>query len=634
MTSKTSNKTKPAILQHDIPGMQCAKLLLADGMISESKLEKAVRVQQKLGGNRLLSAILIELSIISEDEHRRIIRKHGRKFRLGELVVELGYVSLEQLDQALEAMKSMPGKRMGEILQKLDFLNERQLAQALSEQLSLSLQHLEIDMIDKNLLNQFSLRFLKNNLLIPYDESASKVSIICADPLNERAIQEIESKIGRKSVVSIGIPSMLESLFSKLEARKQQAASGEQNDHIVEIVDGILLSAIRDFASDIHIEPLENNTRIRFRMDGVLIHKMDLPSEMSHRVIARIKVLSEMDIADTRKHQDGRMSDVVHGIGVDFRVSTYVTTFGENLVMRILRRDGGVRSIEKINMNSGLLERFKHEVLDVPTGVVLITGPTGSGKTTTLYSAIDYLNRPSTKIITLEDPVEYVVDGIMQCSVDVKAGRNFEDSLKAIVRQDPDIIVLGEVRDQMSAQVAVQAALTGHKVLTTFHTEDSIGGLLRLMNMGIESFLISSTVVSILAQRLIRTICPDCRQAYMPNKRIAKLIGLDDETLKNHTFYRGTGCGTCYGTGYHGRTTLHELLILNEEVREAILEEKTSHEIRQISCDSTDLLSLMEDGLYKVIHDKTTVEEVYRIAPRSLSNRTVTEICRLMGDEV
>ena len=171
-------------------------------------------------------------------------------------------------------------------------------------------------------------------------------------------------------------------------------------------------------------------------------------------------------------------------------------------------------------------------------------------------------------------------------------------------------------------------------VLTTFHTEDSLGGLLRWMNMGIESFLISSTVVSILAQRLIRTICPDCRQAYMPNKRIAKLIGLDDETLKHHTFYRGTGCGTCYGTGYHGRTTLHELLILNEEVREAILEEKTSHEIRQISCDSTNLLSLMEDGLYQVIHNKTTVEEVYRIAPRSLSNRSVTEICRLMGDEI
>ena len=634
MSSEAPNKPKPAISLEKVPGIRFAKILLNNNIISQSKIEKAIRVQQKLGGNRLLSAIFIELGIISDDEHRRVIRNHGREFRLGELVVELGYISLEQLDQALQAMPSMPGKRMGEIMLSLELINERQLAQALSEQLALPLQHIELDMIDKALLRQFSLRFLYNNLIIPYHESETKVSIICADPLNEAAIREIGQKRNKQAEVSIGIQSMLESLFSKLTARSKQTNGDEQDDPIVEIVDGILLSAIRDYASDIHIEPLQENVRIRFRMDGVLIHKMDLPNEMAHKVVARIKVLSEMDIADSRKHQDGRMAQTVHGIDVDFRVSTYVTTFGENLVMRILRRDGGIRSIDKINMNPGLLERFKHEVLDVPTGVVLITGPTGSGKTTTLYSAIDYLNRPSTKIITLEDPVEYVVDGIMQCSVDVKAGRSFEGSLKAIVRQDPDVIVLGEIRDQMSAEVAVQAALTGHKVLTTFHTEDSIGGLLRLMNMGIESFLISSTVVSILAQRLIRTICPDCRQAYMPNKRIAKLIGLDDEVLKNHTFYRGTGCGTCYGTGYHGRTTLHELLVLNEEVREAILEEKTSHEIRQISCDSTNLLSLMEDGLYQVMHDKTTVEEVYRITPRSLSNRSVTEICRMMGDEI
>ena len=637
MSSETQNNKKTPVSLKDIPGIQFAKILLSDKLVSQAQVEKAIRVQLKLGNNRLISAIFIELGIITQDDHRRIIRKHGREFRLGELAVELGYVNLEQLNKALAAMKTMRGKRMGEIMQELGFINERQLAQMLSEQLTLPLQHIELDMIDNALLKQFSLRFLHNNLIIPYHESETVVSIICVDPLNDTAIREIGQKTNKQTVVSIGIQSILESLFSKLETRNKQAgksASSEQGDHIVEIVDGILLSAIRDYASDIHIEPLEANVRIRFRMDGVLIHKMDLPSEMAHRVVARIKVLSEMDIADSRRHQDGRMAQVVHGISVDFRVSTYVTTFGENLVMRLLRRDGGIKSIDQINMNAGLLQRFKHEVLDVPTGVILITGPTGSGKTTTLYSAIDYLNRPSTKIITLEDPVEYVVDGIMQCSVDIKAGRNFEDSLKAIVRQDPDIIVLGEIRDQMSAQVAVQAALTGHKVLTTFHTEDSIGGLLRLMNMGIESFLISSTVVSILAQRLIRKICPDCRQAYMPNRRIAKLIGMDDEILKNHTFYRGTGCGTCYGTGYHGRTTLHELLILNEEVREAILEEKTSHEIRQISCESTDLLSLMEDGLYKVIHDMTTVEEVYRIAPRSLSNRSVSEVCRLMGDEI
>ena len=634
MVSETPNKSKATASLAQVPGIQFANILLSNKIVSKAQVEKAIRVQLKLGNNRLISAIFVELGIITQDEHRRVIRKHGREFRLGELAVELGYISLEQLNKSLEAMKTMRGKRMGEIMQELEFINERQLAQMLSEQLTLPLQHIELDMIDNTLLKQFSLRFLHNNLIIPYHESETTVSIICADPLNESAIQEVEQKTNKKTAVKIGIQSVLESLFSKLNARNKSSFDDKKGDHIIEIVDSILLSAIRDYASDIHIEPLEANVRVRFRMDGVLIHKMDLPSEMAHRVIARIKVLSEMDIADSRKHQDGRMAQVVHGISVDFRVSTYVTTFGENLVMRLLRRDGGIKSIDQINMNTGLLQRFKHEVLDVPTGVILITGPTGSGKTTTLYSAIDYLNRPSTKIITLEDPVEYVIDGIMQCSVDVKAGRNFEDSLKAIVRQDPDIIVLGEIRDQMSAQVAVQAALTGHKVLTTFHTEDSIGGLLRLMNMGIESFLISSTVVSILAQRLIRKICPDCRQAYMPNRRIAKLVGMDDEILKNHTFYRGTGCGTCYGTGYHGRTTLHELLILNEEVREAILEEKTSHEIRQISCESTDLLSLMEDGLYKVIHDMTTVEEVYRIAPRSLSNRSVTEICRLMGDEI
>ncbi|MDQ6967137.1 MAG: GspE/PulE family protein [Mariprofundaceae bacterium] len=634
MSSEKPKKSNPSISLENVPGIQFAKILLNSGLVSQAKIEKAIRVQKKLGENRVLSAIFIELGIITDDEHRRVIRKHGRDFRLGELAVELGYVSLKQLDKALDRMKTTTGKRMGEIMGDLGYINERQLAQVLSEQLSLPLQHIEFDMIDRKLLREFSLHFLKNNLIIPYEQSETKISLICVDPLNETAIRNIEQQVGKIAVVSIGVKSILEPLFIKLEIRNKQAGSDEQGDHIIEIVDSILLSAIRDYASDIHLEPLQNNMRIRFRMDGVLIHKMDLPSEMAHRVIARIKVLSEMDIADSRTHQDGRMAQTVHGLDVDFRVSTYVTTFGENLVMRILRRDGGIKSIDKINMNSGLLERFKHEVLDVPTGVVLITGPTGSGKTTTLYSAIDYLNRPSTKIITLEDPVEYVVDGIMQCSVDIKAGRNFEDSLKAIVRQDPDIIVLGEIRDKMSAQVAVQAALTGHKVLTTFHTEDSIGGLLRLMNMGIESFLISSTVVSILAQRLIRTICPDCRQAYMPNKRIAKLIGLDDDILKNHTFYRGTGCGTCYGTGYHGRTTLHELLVLNEDVREAILEEKTSHEIRQISCDSTNLLSLMEDGLYQVLHDMTTVEEVYRIAPRSLSNRSVTEICRLMGDEI
>lgn len=614
------------------PGGQFAQVILDETDIPLSSIEKAIKIQQKLGNNKILSEILTELGLLNEDEERRLLRKHGRQFRVGELACELGYITLDQLREAEQAMAGSKGMRMGELLIKLNFMDERQLAQALSEQLGLPLMHIDIDMVDRSILKRFSTSFLTSNLILPFDEGTNKVSLITSDPLNKPAIREIEEVTGKQAIVGIVARDTISTLLDKLT--KATGINGdEQIDQVADIVDSILLSAIRDRASDIHLEPLADLMRIRFRMDGVLIHKMDLPCDLSLRVIARLKVLAEMDIADSRRHQDGRLTREVHGIDVDFRISTYVTLHGENMVMRILRRDGGLKSIEQIQMSRGVLERFKHDALDVPTGVIIVTGPTGSGKTTTLYAAIDYLNRPSTKIITLEDPVEYVVDGIMQCSVDKKAGRTFEASLKAVVRQDPDIIVLGEIRDKNSATVAVQAALTGHKVLTTFHTEDSIGGLLRLVDMGIETFLISSTVVSILAQRLIRTICPDCRQAYMPNKRIANLIGLDDETIKNHIFHRGTGCGSCYGTGYHGRTTLHELLVLNEEVREAIIEHKTTHEIRQISCESTDLLSLMEDGLYKVLRGETTVEEVYRIAPRSLSTRSVEDIIKLMGDD-
>jgi len=614
------------------PGGSFAAMLVSASVLRDIDIKKAMRVQQKLGESKLLSTIFVELGMLTEDEHRRLIRKHGRSFRIGELICELGYISLPQLQQAEHALSSSSGKRMGDVIRELGLIDDRQLAQALSEQLDLPLIHLDMDTVDHDLLRQFPVKFMRMNLTVPYEASDSKVSVATANPLDNPAIKEIERQLRKTAVIAIAAESALLSLLGKLATASGK--SGEQHDQVAEVVDSILLTAIRDHASDIHIEPMDKVTRIRLRLDGVLIHKMDLPRELAQRVIARLKVLAEMDISDNRRHQDGRFTREISHALVDFRVSTYVTLYGENMVMRVLHSSGGLKNIEQISMSRGLLERFKHEALDVPTGVILITGPTGSGKTTTLYAAIDYLNRPTSKIITVEDPVEYIVPGIIQCSVDNIAGRTFDESLKAVLRQDPDIIVMGEVRDRKSAQVAVQAALTGHKVLTTFHTEDSIGGLLRLIDMGIETFLISSTVVSILAQRLIRTVCPDCRQAYMPNKRIANLIGIDDNTLRNHTFYRGTGCGTCYGTGYHGRTALHELLVLNEDVREAILERKTSQEVRQISCESTELLSLMEDGMYKVLQGFTTVEEVYRIAPRSPSNRSVEDIFKLMGDEV
>ncbi len=628
--TKEKKQTSDSLLNHQ-PGAKFVQIMLKNAYLPLPTLEKAVRIQKKLNNSKLLSHILIELGYISADEHRRLIRSHGRQFLIGELICELGYISLNELQQAEQELAKASGLRMGEILMRLEFINDRQLAQALSEQLGLKLAHIDVDMVDKEISGQFSKKFLRQNLMLPYEAGEKEVLIVTSEPLNKAAISEIEHQLGKTAKLFLAAHSIMTSLIDKLAApvSSQDVAGGQ---HIAEIVDNILRAALRDYASDIHLEPLADTMRVRFRMDGVLIHKMDLSLEIAKRVVARIKILGQMDISDTRNHQDGRISENVGDIEADFRVSTYVTIYGENVVIRVLRRDGGLKSIEQIHMDRGILERFKHDALDVPNGVIIITGPTGSGKTTTLYSAVDYLNRPTTKIITLEDPVEYVIDGIMQCSVDNAAGRTFERSLKSIVRQDPDVIVLGEIRDHVSASVAVQAALTGHKVLTTFHTEDSIGGLLRLIDMGVETFLISSTVVSILAQRLIRTICPDCRQAYMPNKRIANLIGMDDETLKNHTFYRGIGCGTCYGTGYHGRTALHELLVLNEEVRSAIIAQEPSHVVRKISCESTDLLSLMENGLYKTLEGATTVEEVYRIAPRSNTNRSVEDIIRIMGD--
>ncbi|MDX8381912.1 MAG: ATPase, T2SS/T4P/T4SS family [Ghiorsea sp.] len=626
------NEEAVATLLKNQPGAKFVQMFVKATNFPLAKLEKAVRIQKKLKNKKLLSQILIELTYISEDEQRRIIKRNGRQFLIGELICELGYIDLDSLQRAEKELTKANGIRMGELLIKLNLINDRQLAQALSEQLGFPLAHIDMDMVDKKVVGLFSKKFLQQNLILPYETSEENVLILTSDPLNALAIKEIEAQTLKKADVFITASSTMISLLDKVTSGSAADDPSEGN-HIAEIVDSIFLAAIRDGASDIHLEPMAEILRIRFRMDGVLIHKMDLQLKVAKRVVARLKILGQMDISDTRTHQDGRISQTVGDVEADFRVSTYVTVYGENLVMRVLRRDGGLKSLEQIHMDRGILERFKHDALDVPTGVIIITGPTGSGKTTTLYSAVDYLNRPTTKIITLEDPVEYVIDGIMQCSVDENAGRSFSQSLKSVVRQDPDIIVLGEIRDSNSASVAVQAALTGHKVLTTFHTEDSIGGLLRLIDMGVETFLISSTVVSILAQRLIRTICPDCRQPYMPNKRIANLIGIDDETLRNHTFYRGVGCGTCYGTGYHGRTALHELLVLNEEVRAAIIAQQPSHVVRRISCESTDLLSLMENGLYKVLEGATTVEEVYRIAPRSNSNRSVADIIRIMGDE-
>jgi type IV pilus assembly protein PilB len=311
-----------------------------------------------------------------------------------------------------------------------------------------------------------------------------------------------------------------------------------------------------------------------------------------------------------------------------------VTVWGETVVLRLLSRKGQLLDMNEIGMYPKMLERFRFEALDAPSGVILITGPTGSGKTTTLYSSINYLENVNTCIVTVEDPVEYVIDGIAQCSIDPKINLTFEESLRHVVRQDPDVVVIGEVRDKFSAETCIQASLTGHKVLSTFHTEDSIGALVRLLNMNIEPFLVSSTVISVVAQRLLRRVCPNCSEQYIPQPAELYRLGYTVNDIKGASFRVGRGCSECRFTGYKGRVGVFELLILNEPVKDAVLNKKTNYEMRRISTETSGLITLLEDGLAKASKGATSIQEIFRSLPRVSKPRPIHELRRILGIEL
>ncbi len=365
-------------------------------------------------------------------------------------------------------------------------------------------------------------------------------------------------------------------------------------------------------ASDVHIEPLEKVLRVRYRIDGILIHKTDLPISMAPSLISRVKVLASLDISERRRHQDGRIEARVMGKEVDLRVSTYACIWGENVVIRLLFRKSALVDLDVLGFSPLNIKKVK-KILESPSGIVLVTGPTGSGKTTTLYASLCYLNKMDKKIITVEDPVEYTIEGVVQGKLDSKLGLTHIDFLKSMMRQDPDVLMIGEIRDKIGVEAAIQAALTGHKVFSTFHTDDTTGALLRLMDMGIDTFLISSTVVSVIAQRLIRILCPVCKVPYEPGEDILSSYSIHPVNFKKYTFYKAGGCSTCNNTGYKGRTGIHELLIVNDAIRDAILARKPSGQIRPVARNSANLISMREDGFYKAAQGITSLEEVVRV---------------------
>ena len=608
--------------------------LVKGGYLTEKQVAYACRVQSKLEAPRPLLQVIKELEFITDEQTKTAIRKRPISMRIGSLLTEMGHISASDLRRALAIQAEEKSKRkIGEILVDLQLIEEQVLVETLSLQHGLPYIEPEWSSIDHKLFARVPLKWYETHQLLPIRKDGTKIIVAFADPMNAEELQVARQVFGENIIPAIACKGAIKEVVmtaQRREMKNQISAMDEQ--FIVRLVDEIILAAVQRDASDVHIEPLADQWRVRFRQDGVLTHFEDFPLETAPAVASRIKVLCEVDITEKRRHQGGRFFfDHTDG-KLDLRASFYVTVHGEKIVLRLLNRHSQLRKIEDIGLSAGMSQRFLSEALDLPSGELLFAGPTGSGKTTTVYSCLHHILNPQMSIITAEEPVEYVIDGISQCSINPKIGLTYEETLRHILRQDPDVIVIGEIRDNFSAEVSVQAALTGHKVLTTFHTEDSVGGLIRLLNMNIEAFMIASTVVSVMSQRLLRKACTFCKTPYKPSTHELQKIGYRRNDMVGTQLKMGRGCTSCQHTGYKGRVGIFELLIIDELVRDAVLERRPSKELRKISIESAGLLTLLEDGIVKAADGATTFDELLRSLPRLQTPRPLPELRRLIGE--
>ena len=553
---------------------------------------------------------------------------------IGNILVSSGRLSSVDLQKA-ERLQKESGERIEGILSKLGLVSERDLAEALATQFRVPLvdtrEYPEVSLLEEDI----SVKFLKEAQVIPLSEDDNGITVAMVDPGDEYAVHALELASGKQIAVRVGLPSDVESAFERLYGSGQSAMGqivesignaeeiGDEEDiahlrdqaseaPVVRLVNLTISRAVEARASDIHIEPFENRLKVRYRVDGVVREVESPPARLAAAVISRIKLMAKLNIAERRLPQDGRIQLRVQGKTIDLRVSTVPTMYGESVVMRILDKQSVLLDFESIGFRADMLEQFLH-ILMMPHGIILVTGPTGSGKTTTLYTALQKLNTPHLKILTVEDPVEYQLEGVNQIQVKPQIDLTFANALRAIVRQDPDVIMIGEMRDRETAGIAVQSALTGHMVLSTLHTNDSASGVTRLLDMGVEDYLLTSTVNGILAQRLVRTLCPQCREPY---EVIPEVI--DELKLRRYVsdgpvrLYRPAGCEACNSIGYYGRAAIMELLVISDDIRRLVLQHADAGEIfRQAQREG--MWSMYEDGLSKAVSGVTTVEEVLRV---------------------
>ncbi|ADU31346.1 GspE/PulE family protein [Evansella cellulosilytica] len=544
--------------------------------------------------------------------------------RLGDLLVETGLISKEQLEEALEQKTS--NQKLGDVLLQQGYITEQQLIEVLEYQLGIPHVSLYRYPIDPKMTNLVPKEIANTRNLMPLKLEGDKLFIAMADPMDFFAIDDIRLSTGFEVEVAIAtkddilkaihkyyeLEDTVEELFEEMPSTddKEMETLIENDSPMVKLVNQLLLRAVQERASDIHIDTQESKVIIRYRVDGVLKTERTLPKHMQNMLIARIKIMGNLDITESRIPQDGRIKVNIDFHPIDLRISTLPTVYGEKIVMRILDLGNSLNDLEKLGFSEKHYEQLT-EMLDMPNGIVLITGPTGSGKSSTLYASLNRLNSEQVNIITVEDPVEYQLEGINQIQVNTKVGMTFASGLRSILRQDPDIIMVGEIRDSETAEIAVRASLTGHLVLSTIHTNDSISTINRLVDMKIEPFLLAASLSGIVSQRLVRKICRDCKKEHeltLREKAIFSKRGIEVDKV-----YRGEGCPTCNMTGYRDRIAIHEMLVLDDEIKHMIMNEKSSHAIKEYALKKG-MSFLVDDGLEKVKLGLTTTEEVLRVA--------------------
>ena len=549
--------------------------------------------------------------------------------RIGDILVEKGYVTPDQMNQALAWQKEHRDKRVGQILMELGFVSESQVLDALASRLHLNIVDVAQLSVDLQAVGKVSREVCEKNLILPVSLQGHNMEIVTNDPLNYFALEEVRQQTGCHLEISLSeeepLRKAISYYFAEVNARKAATQanvdfavaaqdeieileSGDDEAPIIRLLNSLIERAIKTEASDIHIEPFETETKVRMRIDGVIMEYVTIQRNIHAPLIARIKILSNLDIAEKRIPQDGHFRVTLEGGSVNIRVSILPTVFGEKAVLRIMAATTHMDHADHFGMDDYSYNQFA-PMLNHPNGIIYITGPTGSGKSTTLYMVLDYLSGRNVNISTIEDPVEKNLPGINQTQVNPVAGLTFDVGLRALMRQDPDIIMVGETRDGETAGTSVRAAITGHVVLSTLHTNDAVSSIVRLEDMGVETYLVANSLVGLVAQRLMRKVCPNCSTEMPTTEQERNFLGEDIKTIR-----RGAGCSRCNHTGYSGRIAVHEIVAIDNQIRRMIINHSPVEEISAYAREHQHMRTLKESGLILVKEGKTTPEELLKIS--------------------